>query len=290
LKKDFYIYKCLREIHRLKQAELLTISKHRFLLILNTPGSLEHYMVHTDPEKLISIFNTLLDHVIQHLDKGSIELGYKLDPDDQLIFYVSEPIGLTYDQTKLETRFVEEAELLGRLTGMLSSLGGQTWIEKKPLSGKTYWFTADLHPQVQATAPGVEKKLSHPDWSDKCILLVDDVHTNLLLLEGILSPTNSRIIGVDNGLKAVNAVRKDKSIDLVLMDVRMPVLDGYEATRRIKRIRPWLPVIALSAYPGSAESEKWKLAGCDAFLGKPLNSSDLFATVTALIENVHSRA
>jgi CheY-like chemotaxis protein len=136
----------------------------------------------------------------------------------------------------------------------------------------------------------VEAAQAQPDWSDRTILIVDDVRTNLLLLESILAPSNARILGVDNGLKAVNTVKRDRSVDFVLMDVRMPVLDGYEATRRIKRIRTWLPVIAISAYPGSAESEKWRDAGCDAFLGKPLNSNELIRTMSSLFENVPSRA
>jgi len=288
VKKDFYIYKCLREIHRISQAKLLQEKQQGILLIQNTPGSLEHFMVHTDPEKVQIIFDAILNYVIHHLKKGSIEFGYKLGREELLSFYVNEPYNLVVNQSRFESEFNAEAELISALRKTLCDLGGRIWIDKNPETGRTFWFTLDIQPPENRR---IEKKNNHssivyPDWSGRTLLVVDDVRTNLLLLEGFLIPTKARLICVDNGLKAVNAVKKDMSIEFVLMDVRMPVLDGYEATRRIKRIKPWLPVVAISAYSDSAENKRWKRAGCDAFLAKPLNSKDLISTMKTLIKKV----
>jgi len=288
VKKDFYIYKCLREIHRLNQEKLLQEKQQGILLIQNTPGSLEHFMVHTDPEKVQIIFDTILNYVIHHLTEGSIEFGYKLGREELLSFYVNEPYSLVPDQSRFESEFNAEAELISALRETLSDLKGRIWIDKNPEKGRTFWFTLDIQPSENRW---IEKENNHsaigyPDWSGRTLLIVDDVRTNLLLLESFLIPTKARIIGVDNGLKAVNAVKKDSSIEFVLMDVRMPVLDGYEATRRIKRIKPWLPVVAISADSNSAESKRWERAGCDAFMSKPLNSKDLISTIKALLEKV----
>ncbi len=262
--------------------------RNSIILILNTPGSLEHFMVHTNPDKLQLIFDTILDHVINTIFKGSVEIGYKLGKEDKISCYVKEPPMPVYKQARFENRFESEALLKSNITNYLEEMGGNMWIEKTSENPKIFWFSMDIHP------PGMNVNLtsvnpasnSTPDWKDKTVLIVDDVHTNLLLLENILSPTKARVISVDNGLKAVNAVKKDKTIDMVLMDVRMPVLDGYEATRRIKRIIPWLPVVAISAYGSSSESQNWKNAGCDAFLSKPLNANKLTETMHALFENV----
>jgi CheY-like chemotaxis protein len=288
MKKDFYIYKCLREIHRLNQAKLLEEKQHGILLILNTPGSLEHFMVHTEAEKIQTIFDTILNYVIHHHKKGSIEFGYKLGRDEELSFYVNEPISTGLEQSRFENEFEVEAELISSLREKLYNLRGRIWIDKNPVRGRTFWFTLDIQPPENRRNEELNNHASipQPDWSNRTILIVDDVRTNLLLLEGFLTPTKASVISVDNGLKAVNAVKKDNSIDFVLMDVRMPVLDGYEATRRIKRIKPWLPVLAISAYPGSAETEIWKRAGCNAFLGKPLNSNDLICAMQTLFDNV----
>jgi CheY-like chemotaxis protein len=292
VKKDFYIYKCLREIHRLCQEELLDKHYGEILLILNTPGSLEHFMVHTDPDKIRFIFNRILEHIMRYARRGSIEFGYKLGKEDQLSFYVYEPSGMSTESVHSGKKPEAEATLLSEIDEVLSGLGGRAWTERSITGDKAFRFTLDIIPPGHRRNEDTNKPqpISYPDWKRKTILVVDDVRTNLLLLEGFLIPTKARVISVNNGLKAVNAVKKDPSINFVLMDVRMPVLDGYEATRRIKRIKPWLPVVAISAYPGSAESEKWKQAGCDAFLGKPLNSSELIRTIEGLFKKVSMKA
>jgi len=93
VKKDFYIYKCLREIHRINQELLLENNQQEILLIMNTPGSLEHFMVHTDPVRTKLIFDSLISFAVNHQKKGSIEFGFKLGREDQLSFYVTEPYG-----------------------------------------------------------------------------------------------------------------------------------------------------------------------------------------------------
>jgi CheY-like chemotaxis protein len=245
-------------------------------------------MVHTDPDKIKSIFDVLIDFTTEKINRGSIEFGYKLGKEDQLSFYVTEPSFLFLDQSLFEKEFNAEAELISCISEKLERLGGRVWIDHNPESGRTFWFTIDIQPpgRRKRKYSGNRATLPSPDWSGRTILIVDDVRTNLILLENFLIPTKARVISVDNGLKAVNAVKKGNSIDFVLMDVRMPVLDGYEATRRIKRIKPWLPVVAISAYPDSGESQKWKDAGCDAFLGKPLNSNDLIGQMTKLFGKV----
>ncbi len=291
LKKDFYIYNCLREIHRSIQSELLAGEHKGILLILNTPGSLEHFMVHTDPDKIRSSFDRIFGHLLGYIRRGSIEFGYKLEKDDQLSFYVIESAGASKDPSGPEEGTGADDILMAEIKQELTGLGGRAWTEKNSNCDKIFWFSLDILPpeDPEKKDAGKQESKLYPDWSRKTILVVDDVPTNLLLLEGFLKPVKARVISVDNGLKAVNAVKKDPSIDFVLMDVRMPVLDGYEATRRIKRIIPWLPVVAISAYPGSSESEKWQRAGCDAFLSKPLNSSELIQTMEALFKKVPAK-
>ena len=275
----------------MNSADLLEKDLSGILLILNTPGSLEHFMVHTDPKTIQKVFDNLLEFTSRSLEKGCIEFGFKLGKEDKLSFYVNQPYSRILSQENFEEEFESEAELISEITDMLKPLGGKIWIAKSREAGRTFWFTMDVKPPEQIAEEEEKEPISmpYPDWSEKTILIVDDVHTNLILLETFLNPTSAKVISVDNGLKAVNAVKRNNEIDFVLMDVRMPVLDGYEATRRIKRNKPWLPVIAISAYPGSAESEKWKLAGCDAYLGKPLNFSELLSTMESFLEKVPSR-
>ena len=134
------------------------------------------------------------------------------------------------------------------------------------------------------TEPENLEMVQQPDWSDKTILIVEDIYNNFLLLETILQPTKARVINFENGLKAVNAVKRNEGIDFVLMDLRLPVLDGFDATSRIKAFKPWLPIIAVSAYNMGEVYARCIEAGCDAFIRKPLNTTLLMDTMKKLFQ------
>jgi CheY-like chemotaxis protein len=108
------------------------------------------------------------------------------------------------------------------------------------------------------------------DFSGKKILIAEDERTNYLFLEALLKRTNAILIWAETGKTALDAVQKDSAIDLVLMDIKMPEMNGYEATHEIKKIRPLLPIIAQTAYALAGEKEKILSAGCDDYLSKPI--------------------
>jgi len=108
------------------------------------------------------------------------------------------------------------------------------------------------------------------DFSGKKILIAEDERTNYLFLEALLKRTNAILIWAETGNTALEAVQKDSAIDLVLMDIKMPEMNGYEATHEIKKIRPQLPIIAQTAYALAGEKEKILSAGCDDYLSKPI--------------------
>lgn len=108
------------------------------------------------------------------------------------------------------------------------------------------------------------------DFSGKKILIAEDEKTNYLFLEALLKRTNAELIWAETGKSALDAVNNDESIDVVLMDIKMPEMNGYEATNEIKKIRPELPIIAQTAYALAGEKEKILSAGCDDYLSKPI--------------------
>jgi two-component system, cell cycle response regulator DivK len=112
------------------------------------------------------------------------------------------------------------------------------------------------------------------------ILVAEDEQINYMLVELLLQPFNCRIIPASNGREAVDFCSSDNGIDLVIMDMKMPVLDGFDATRMIKKLRPELPVIAVSAYAFYDDEEKALAAGCDDFLSKPFEKSELLRTLS----------
>ncbi len=114
----------------------------------------------------------------------------------------------------------------------------------------------------------------------KTILVVDDTPTNFMLIKTALRSTGLKIIWAKNGLEAIEICDTDPNIELVLMDIRMPVMDGYEASERIRKIRPDLPIIAQTSYAMQGDKEQSLMAGCTDYISKPLNLDNLKAIIT----------
>jgi len=107
------------------------------------------------------------------------------------------------------------------------------------------------------------------NWQDKTILVVEDEHINFRYLQEILKKTQANIIRAENGFEAIECAKNNK-VDIILMDIKLPIMDGYEATRQIRQFNKDIPIIAQTAYVMSGEEEKTKEAGCNDYLTKPL--------------------
>ena len=114
----------------------------------------------------------------------------------------------------------------------------------------------------------------------KCkILIAEDDDTNYLYMETLLGMEGYQIVRAFNGKEAIDIATSDNSISLILMDIRMPDVNGYVASREIKQARPSLPIIAQTAYALSDDKEKVEQAGCDDYLSKPIMKDDLLGTI-----------
>lgn len=116
----------------------------------------------------------------------------------------------------------------------------------------------------------------------KTLLVVDDIDINIELIKVILEGTNIRIIEANNGQQAINICSQEENVDAVLMDIQMPIMNGYEATRQIKRVRPNLPIIALTAYAFAEDISKSMAAGFNDYIAKPFDRDKL---IEILIKN-----
>lgn len=117
------------------------------------------------------------------------------------------------------------------------------------------------------------------DWKDKIILVAEDEYTNYLLLAEILSETNASLIWAKNGLQAVEFFLNN-SIDVVLMDIKMPGMNGYEATKKIRELNKKVPVIAQTAFAMAGEKEKIMESGCDDYIAKPIKYDQILSLIS----------
>ena len=159
-------------------------------------------------------------------------------------------------------------------------LGGTIWIESNAGQGSVFRFTI---PYDKAPSSAIE--LAKPETkadmnaSGMVLLIAEDDDVNYLYLQTLLSKYNFRLIRAGNGLEALELCGKTPDIKLVLMDIKMPYMNGYDATMKIKTDRPDLPVIVQSAYAMNEDKTKAFAAGCDDYLTKPIRREELMAMV-----------
>jgi len=133
--------------------------------------------------------------------------------------------------------------------------------------------------ESEAPKPGKISSLQEHNWKDKTVLIVDDIEVNYFFLETILADTRVKTLYASNGKIAVDMCRQNNNIDAVLMDIKMPVMDGYEATKIIKEEKPELPVIIQTAYSFNEEYEKCRELGCSDYITKPLKSENVISVL-----------
>ncbi len=129
-----------------------------------------------------------------------------------------------------------------------------------------------------------ERRLRYK-WYDKRILIVEDIKVNHMLIDRILRKTRAEVLWAMDGQKAVDIIRDDNNIDLILMDIRLPVMNGYEATREIRKLNGNIPIIAQTAYVMEDEKDKVLQVGCNDLITKPLRKDVLLEKISAYLDN-----
>lgn len=250
----------------------------------------------TDSQKLKQILNNLLSNAIKFTHSGEIVLEYKLN-GQLLEFYVQDTgIGISseYIQYVFE-RFIQADTTherkyggtglgLSIAKGFTEILGGTISCHSILNEGSTFKFTLPYKPGDKNTDETILEELTKSKDNSIRILVAEDEEINYLYLEEVLHELgNIKPIHVLNGEDAVNTVKKDKSISLVLMDIKMPVMNGLEATKIIKKIRPDLPVIAQTAYAMAEDEQLARDAGCDSYISKPVDREKFMHIIRSFI-------
>jgi len=247
----------------------------------------ENRIMFSDEAKVNQIFTNLISNAIKYTKSGDIDFGYEIK-DDFIQFFVKDTgLGMPQDlREKVFNQFVQSEQSPGKeyegaglglsiCKGLVELLGGKIWVESEIKKGSTFYFNLP-YKSVLETTPTTDK---YPDLTGKrprrVILIAEDDWISFQYLRTILEKSDITVIHAENGEQAVDIVRETSDIDLILMDIKMPVMDGIEATKIIKRMRPELPIIAQTAYTYNDEKNKITSIGCDDYLVKPLDYAKL---------------
>lgn len=253
-----------------------------------------NFAIISDPERIYEIMSHLLNNALKFTEEGEIEFGYTLTQKNKIEFYVRDTgIGISPDEIDIIfKKFGKSGNIntnKNRGTGLgltlskklVELLKGEIKLESVKGEGSTFSFQIpiDNEQKISITKPSVTGEIN---WSSKNILIAEDTESNYFFIEAFLERTHVNLIWAQDGKEAIDLFRKN-NINLVLMDIMMPEMDGYDATREIKAINPKVPVIAQTALALPDDEEKCYNAGCDFVLVKPINSEDLIASIRRFI-------
>jgi len=266
------------------------------------PDVYEDIIINTDISRLKQILSNLIDNAIKFTQAGFVEIGYSIletSGSKKIQFYVKDSgIGISQEnRNMIFNRFRQIDESHTRLFGgtgiglsisknLAELLGGDLFVDSIKGEGSTFYLTLPYESVKIVKTPKETKKsdIKNIDWKNKTILITEDNPSSFLLLKTILGKTNARILHSSNGKEAVDICKANPDISAVLMDIQLPVMNGYDATRKIKQTRKDLPVIAQTAHALAEDEIKSKNAGCDDYLVKPIQRDKLFAVLSKYLD------
>ncbi len=258
----------------------------KFNIFLSSSEILLNFL--TDEEKLEKILRHLISNAIKFTESGAIELKCNV-LEHEILFSISDTgIGICKEMhekifepfrqldTGISRKYGGNGIGLSIVKSYVEMLKGKIWLKSEINKGTTFYFSLPIRENRYSSRNIEHLIIENMDLSDKIILIAEDEIPNFVYLETFLEPTNVKILHAHNGQEAVDFCRNEAQIDLIFMDMKMPVMDGYTATQLIKTFRINIPIVALTAYPVNFDNNGEILRySFDKYLQKPVHTYEL---------------
>jgi PAS domain S-box-containing protein len=250
--------------------------------------------IYTDGERLRQVLSNLLSNAFKFTETGFVKFGYRVLAQKTLEFFVQDTgIGIPQDyQSHIFKRFQQVNESYSKnfggtglglaiCEGIVKLFGGHIQLTSEKGKGTTFYFTIPFEESAKPTQPIVEinNTEKNHNWKTKTILVVEDDTINIKYFKALLLHTGVNLLLAGSGEEAIAICSENRKIDLVLMDIRLTQVNGYEAFKSIHQLKPHLPVIAQSAFAMAEDAVRCIEWGFSDFLAKPINKNDFFNTV-----------
>jgi len=260
----------------------------------------EDAIIKTDKEKLYAILTNLVKNALKFTQVGSIEFGYQKNGNFIEFFVKDTGAGVSKKHQQLIfERFRQGSESLNRKyegaglglsisKAYVEMLGGQIWVESEEGEGSTFYFTLPYLRKSEIKVISNNEIIADAKEiriNNLQVLIAEDDEASEKLITVAIKKFSKEILKVTTGTGAVEACRNNPGIDLVLMDIKMPDMDGYEATRQIRQFNATVIIIAQSAYALSGDREKAIKAGCNDYITKPMKRIVLSDLIRKYFEN-----
>jgi len=301
-RQEFEVNPFLRDMYNTFNEEKNLMSKEQVQLRLSVPKG-DNPVMNSDQSRIKQILSNLLNNALKFTEEGFIELGYRLMQNKTIEFYVQDTgIGIPKDKhAVIFDRFRQADESVSSIHGgtglglaisknLVNLLGGEIYLDSEESQGSVFKFNLKyLKNDIKEVSDSVQDKIKPKkpfetiDLIDKRILVVEDDSANYLFIESFLKRTQAEITWAKDGVQAVDLCKDSNSFDMILMDIRMPRLNGIEATKQIRKKDKQIPIIALTAYAFANDREKAMQAGCNSYLPKPVKVEELQETLVRFL-------
>jgi CheY-like chemotaxis protein len=282
-------------LEELREEFLEACTEKNLELHVQKPLTAKDFELNVDKELLHKIWFQLLGNAVKYTPAGSISFGYRHEKEGIAFFITDTGIGMDQDETRYifdcfrqgddtQTRAFDGSGLgLSIARELVKLLKGTITVESEKNVGSTFTFTLPVD-VTQAEIQKPEIRIGQPRWKSKPVILVaEDDDFNFKYLDIILKKAGYYVLRAVNGQEAVEICHSNEEINLVLMDMKMPVMGGLEATSRIKGFLPDMPIVAVTAYVSSNDENEAYLAGCCQFLSKPVNKTKLIEMIEKIL-------
>ena len=256
---------------------------------------LEGERVWVDKDKLYAVLANLVKNAIKYTPRGAIKFGYRRLPEVFEFYLEDTGIGIPEDRQKaVFERFIQAdiADVMARQGAGLGlsiskayveMMGGNIWLESKVDEGTKFYFTLPVSIETEHVKSDIMETQSSNQGNERQkslkVLIVEDDPLSEMILEIELTKWGNSILKARTGLEAVEVAEANKDLDLILMDIGLPEINGYEATRRIRLFNTSVVIIAQTAFGFAGDHEKAKSAGCNDYLSKPIHLVTLHTTL-----------
>ena len=297
--QDVYLNDVIQELYNVCLNELKSKEKEHIALHVNKGLPYQRSYIHTDPNRLRQIMDNLLNNAIKFTREGTIEFGYELQSENTLLFYVRDTgAGISPDQQNhIFERFNRGDDSTSRThegtgLGMTISkyltelLGGTMWVNSTEGEGSVFYFT--LPYETTSNSESAETRKQEPDVDDskdKTLLIIEDDPASLEYMKELLEPHGFTLILSETGKEGYESFINNPGTDLILLDLKLPDLDGLDVLRKIRSssTNSKVPVIAQTAYAMSGDAQKSIEAGCNDYISKPIEINQVLEKISKFI-------
>jgi PAS domain S-box-containing protein len=291
---DFDLNLVLKDAYSYANSKKMQINKE--LLNINFEiGSIEdEYYINSDPFRLKQIFKNLINYGLRYFTTELLSFGYIVHKDNIIVYIKNDGSPINYNKieafedsainSQVGLSEIEEASDIAFIIAhnIVKMLGGKLLFDQEDEERYTsFYFTLPLV-KAKVEEKHVPKSAlpTVPSFEGKTILVAEDEETNFILLHSLLKKSNVEVLRAENGEKAINTYKEKKdNIDLILMDIRMPRVNGVEASRKILEFNPQAKIIAQTAYVMAEDKDLYLKIGMKEILSKPIDPTELYYTI-----------